>query len=88
MNCPYRQIAADRWKGIEISGTGRFALVARKDGIAIAVYLTENQEAARASQPFYDSAVIDLKPVNFDRIPDRMDADERRRERRERQAQQ
>ena len=88
MNCPYRQIAADRWKGIEISGTGRFALVARKDGIAIAVYLTDNEEAARASQPFYDPAVIDLKPVNFDRIPDRMDADERRRERRERQAQQ
>jgi hypothetical protein len=88
VNCPYRQIAADRWKGVEISGTGRYALVARKDGIAIAVYLTENHEAAKASQPFYDSAVIDLKPVDFDRIPDRMDADERRRERRERQAQQ
>ena len=82
MDCPYRKIASDRWPGVEVSGTGRYALVARKDGIAIAVYLTENAEAARASQPFYDSAVIDLKPIDFDKIPDRMDADERRRARR------
>lgn len=83
MNCLYRKIAMERWPGIQPTGHGRYALVARRDGVAVAVYLTENESAAKASQPFYDSAVIDLKPIDFDRIPDRMDADERRRERRE-----
>ena len=83
MNCPYRKLALERW-GIEPSGHGRFALVSRKDGVPVAVYLTDNESAAKASQPFYDSRVFDLQPVNFDAIPDRMDADERRRARRER----
>jgi len=82
VNCPYRKLATERWPGVEISGTGRYALVARENGNAVAVYLTDNESAAKASQPFYDSAVIDLTPINFDAIPDRMDADERRRARR------
>jgi hypothetical protein len=86
-NCPYRKIAADRWPGLEVSGYGRYALVSRKNGVPVAVYLTDNETAAKASQPFYDSKVIDLKPINFDAIPDRMDADERRRARRESRAQ-
>jgi hypothetical protein len=86
VNCPYRTIAADRWPGVVVSGHGRYALVSRKDGVAVAVYLTENESAANASQPFYDSRVIDLLPINFDKIPDRYDADERRRERREARA--
>jgi hypothetical protein len=62
MNCPYRRIASERWPSLEVNGMGRWALVAHKDGTPIAVYLTDNREAALASQPFYDSKVIDLSP--------------------------
>lgn len=80
MNCPYRTIAADRWKGVEISGHGRYALVARKDGIAVAVFLTANEEAAKASQPFYDSVLYDLQPTPCPDLKD--DWEDRRRARR------
>jgi hypothetical protein len=61
MNCPYRKLALERW-GIEPSGHGRYALVSRKDGQPVACYLTDNESAATASQPFYDSVTYDLQP--------------------------
>lgn len=75
MNCPYRQIATERWPGLEINGNGRYALVAHKDGRAITIYLTSNRAAAEASSLFYDSKVFDLQPCPVlencpDRFPD------------------
>lgn|ERR1017187_1882748 len=86
VNCPYRVIATDRWPGVEISGTGRWALVAHKNGKAVAVYLTENESAAKASAPVYDSKVIDLRPCPVLDLPDTEEDryEERLRARRER----
>jgi hypothetical protein len=74
-NCFYRSLAIKRWPGVEITGTGRYALVATQNGKPVAVYLTTNEETAKASQPFYDCKVIDLQPCPealhcHDRFPD------------------
>jgi hypothetical protein len=73
-----------------ISGNGRWALVGRTtEGRITGIYLYETESQARASAPFYDSRVIDLKPTPFptncSNVYDN-DADDRRRARQERQS--
>jgi hypothetical protein len=66
----------------QVHGNGRWALRNERGDI----YLYETEHQAVASQPFANSRVWDLEPVNFDKIPDLTDADERRKLRREQQS--
>ncbi len=78
--------ASRRWPYARIEGHGPWALLVERNGDRITrVVLFESEADAIASRPFYDAVQVTRveHAVNFDRIPDRMDADERRRARRE-----
>jgi hypothetical protein len=77
----FEQLAGDRWPNAQIHGRGRFALRSERGE----VYLYQTESQARASAPFHNSRVFDLEPLDFAKIPDLMDADERRKERRAQQ---
>jgi hypothetical protein len=77
----YAKDAAERWPTARILGTdGRFAVVAQ-NGAVVYLAMTESQQHAIAlgvDRP----VLVNLHPVDFDKIRDRYDADDRRRERR------
>jgi Ni,Fe-hydrogenase III large subunit len=77
----YAKEAAERWPGARILGTdGRYAVVAQ-NGTLVYLCMTESQQRLVALG--IDNPVFaNLHAVNFDKIPDRYDADDRRRERR------
>ena len=62
----YRQQAFLRWPTAEhINAFGRYALVARVDGVVKSIYLFTDREVAEKSRLFYDSSVYDLEPCPF-----------------------
>jgi len=82
----WERLAADRWPNSLIHGLGRFALKSERGE----VYLYQTEAQARASAPFHNSVVFDLRPTPFPtncpNVHDN-DADDRRRARMERQRQ-
>jgi hypothetical protein len=77
----FETLAGDRWPNAQIHGRGRFALRSERGE----VYLYQTEAQARASAPFHNSRVFDLEPLDFSKIPDLEDADERRKRRRAQQ---
>jgi hypothetical protein len=77
----YAKEAAERWPRARILGTeGRYAVVACNGGV---VYLAVTEEQQRSIALGVENPVlVNLHPINFDKIRDRYDADDRRRERR------
>jgi hypothetical protein len=77
----YAKEAAERWPGARILGSdGRYA-VATQDGRVVYLAMTESQQrdiALGVENP----VLVNLHAINFDKIPERYDADDRRRERR------
>lgn len=70
----WRNIAFEKWHPTEIIGFGRYAVHNAETGH---VRLFENRADAEKWTAFFNSAIFDLKPIDFDRIPERY---ERRRE--------
>ena len=77
----YRSAALQLWPTAEIVSFGRWALVAKRDGVVKCVYLFADREQAAKSMAFCDSRIYDLDPP----VPEIADDwEDRARERRER----
>jgi len=76
----YIATAEARWPDRRIIGDGPFAATSR-DGGVVYLAMTESQQQAIALGVDHP-VLVNLRPINFDAIPDREDAHERRQRRR------
>ena len=73
-----------RWPRAKVIGDGPYAVSTQNGGV-VYLCMTESQQKSVALG-CENPVMVNLRPINFDAIPDRMDADERRRARREARA--